>query len=67
VLKLQWLMANWDMRKERPMMQFMLELLLQVLEKLFQNPKLQQPHLSSSFVILTVSTSCFLYILTLGP
>jgi hypothetical protein len=64
VLKLQWLMANWDMRKEHPMMQFMLELLLQVLEKLFQNPKLQQPHLSSSFVILTVSTSCFLYILT---
>jgi hypothetical protein len=49
------------------MMQFMLELQLQVLEKLFQNPKLQQAHLSSSFVILTVSTSCFLYILTLGP
>jgi hypothetical protein len=38
VLKLQWLMANWDMRKEHRMMQFMLELPLQVLEKLFQNP-----------------------------
>lgn len=38
VLKLQWLMANWDMRKEHPMMQFMSELPLQVLEKLFQNP-----------------------------
>jgi hypothetical protein len=60
VLKLQWLMANWDMRKVHPMMQFMLELPLQVLEKLFQNPKLQQPHLSSSFVILTVTTLLFL-------